>query len=492
MKFARAPALLVWVALAVIAGPAAAADYPGGYFGFNLGWAAVRIDEERIARNLAQSGLTMTSIDNDERGVGAKLFAGYRFNRYFTLEAGYFDLGDFGFTATTSPPGSLTGKIELQGLSLDPVFIWPITSKWSGLARIGATYAEAVTTYRASGSVSAPPDREEHEVNHRLGLGLQWDFSEPFSLRAEVERYRVDDAVGNAGDVDLYSMGAIYHFWTPAPARRAMTPLPAPPPPVAIRRAPVLIVVPAPVRTQQYCSILDIEFEINLAEIQREEKERLAVLGTFLQKYPDTTAVIEGHTDDVGTDADNMALSQRRAESVVRYLADTFRIAPSRLQAVGYGEARPLADNDTEEGKRMNRRIGAVIACASDIEGLTVMPARITVAMEMEFDLNQADVRPQYREELRKVANFLKANPAVTATVEGHTASLQGTAEQGLQLSRRRAESVVNYLVENFGIPRAQLAAEGFGKDRRFAYNTSAEGQQENRRVNIILNYPRR
>jgi len=208
-----------------------------------------------------------------------------------------------------------------------------------------------------------------------------------------------------------------------------------------------------------------------------------------MRKYPDTTAVIEGHTDEVGTTSDNMRLSQSRAESVVSYLVSR-GIARSRLQAVGYGETRPIADNRTEVGRRLNRRINAIIACATDIEGIELAPARITMAMEMEFDTNRAEVRPQYREELRKVANFMNANPGVTATVEGHTSNQQGTPAQAMQLSRRRAESVENYLANNFGIARSRLSAEGFGATRRFAYNTSAEGQQENRRINIILNYP--
>jgi len=242
-------------------------------------------------------------------------------------------------------------------------------------------------------------------------------------------------------------------------------------------------------RTQQYCGILDIQYEINRDVIQREEQEKLAVLETFLRKYPDTTAVIEGHTDEVGTDADNMRLSQRRAESVVSYLAGR-GIARSRMQAVGYGETRPIADNRTEIGKRLNRRINAIVACATDIQGLTTIPARTTMAMEMEFDTNSANIRQQDREELRKVANFMQANPRVSATVEGHTSNQQGTAAQAMQLSVRRAESVVNALA-NLGVDRMRLFVAGFGETRRFAYNTSVEGQQENRRVNIIFDFPR-
>jgi OmpA-OmpF porin, OOP family len=89
------------------------------------------------------------------------------------------------------------------------------------------------------------------------------------------------------------------------------------------------------------------------------------------------------------------------------------------------------------------------------------------------------------------VANFMKANPQVTATVEGHTSNQQGIApQQRVELSQRRAESVVNALVKEHGVERNRLSAEGFAQTRRFAYNTSVEGQQENRRVNIILDLP--
>ncbi len=263
---------------------------------------------------------------------------------------------------------------------------------------------------------------------------------------------------------------------------------------------PVSVVVPVQAQTEQYCSILDIRFEIDRDEMQREDKEKLAVLGTFMNKYPDTTAVIEGHTDNVGTAEDNMRLSQRRAESVVKYLVDNLHIAPSRLTAVGYGETRPIANNRSQEGKRQNRRIDAVIACATDIAGLTPAPARLTMAMVIEFDQNQAEIKPQYGDGLRKVADFLKANPSVTATVEGNAANLLlatpelgtlATPALGMKISQLRAQAVVDYLVGNLGVARSRLSVEAFGETRRFAYNTSKEGRQENRRVNIIFNYPK-
>jgi len=120
----------------------------------------------------------------------------------------------------------------------------------------------------------------------------------------------------------------------PVSPSSAVTPTP---PATIVAVEPVRVVVPIPARTEQYCAILDIQFEIDQDDIQREEKEKFAVLGTFLTKYPDSTVLIEGHTDNVGTSEYNMALSQRRADSVVSYLVDNLHIAPARLTAVGYG-----------------------------------------------------------------------------------------------------------------------------------------------------------
>jgi OOP family OmpA-OmpF porin len=252
----------------------------------------------------------------------------------------------------------------------------------------------------------------------------------------------------------------------------------------------VLVIVPVMAKTQQYCSILDVQFEINQKTVQREAEEKIDKVGIFMRKYPQTTAIIEGHSDEVGSAADNMRLSEVRAESVVTYLVDRANIDRSRLKSVGYGETRPIGDNKTPEGQRLNRRINAIIACATDIEGIAPVPNRITMAMEMEFDTNRADVRPQYRDELRKVASFMKANPKVRATVEGHTSNQRGSAAQAMTLSQQRAQNVVDAMVNEFGVERSRLSAAGFGETRRFAYNTSAEGQQENRRVNVILDFP--
>ena len=493
---ATASATLGLVALSVIAGSFAVAADSGWYVGSNIGQSRAKIDDPKITSGLLGAGFATTSITDDDRHVGFKLFGGYQFNRHFALEGGYFDLGEFGFTASTTPAGTLHGDVKLKGVNLDAVGILPFTQKFSGFGRVGVNYADVKDTFGGTGSVNViSPNRSKRAANYKFGVGLEYDFIESLGMRAEAERYRINDGVGNKGDIDLISLGLVYRFGGNPPAARAAIPPPLPAPAaapvVAMVPEPVVVpvVVPVPPRNQKYCSILDIQFEVNQVDIQRQEKEKLGVLGTFLNKYPDTTAVIEGHTDNVGQAEQNMKLSQRRAQSVVSYLEDNLHITPSRLSAVGYGDMRPLADNRTEEGKRQNRRIGAVVACATDIEGLKVIPARITMAMLIEFDRNKADIRPRYRDQLRRMANFLKANPSVSATVEGHTGNLQATPELAQEISQRRAQNVVNYLVDDFGIARSRLSAEGFGQARRYAYNTSLEGQQENRRVNIIIDY---
>ncbi|MBF8256653.1 MAG: OmpA family protein [Anaerolineales bacterium] len=495
MKLVRTVGALGLVGFAVVSGQAAVAAESGWYGGISIGQSRAGIHHERIA---AQLGVPVTSIsfDDDDSDVGFKLLAGRKFNRNFAVEGGYFNLGKFGFTANYPTANSFTGDIKLQGLNLDAVGILPFTEKFSAFGRVGLIYTKGKDRFTGTGAGAAvaafDPNPKKNDANYKYGVGLQYDFTRALGMRAEWERYRVNDAVGNKGDVDMLLVGLVYTFGTSEPAPRAVTPPPYVAP-VAAAPAPapkpVLVIVPIVAKTQQYCSILDIQFEINKSTVQREAEEKLDVLVTFMRKYPNTTAVIEGHTDEVGTSADNMRLSQSRADSMVNYVASR-GIARSRLQAVGYGETRPIADNQTQIGKRLNRRINAIIACATDIEGIAPIPARIAMAMELEFDARSAAVRPQYREELRKVANFMQANPRVTATVEGHTGDLQATAALAMEISQRRAQNVVNYLVTEFGVARSRLAAEGFGQTRRFAYNTNLEGQQDNRRVNIIFDFP--
>ena len=80
------------------------------------------------------------------------------------------------------------------------------------------------------------------------------------------------------------------------------------------------------------------------------------------KKQLDRNVTIEGHTDSYGGDQLNMQLSTDRAAAVKQYLLANMGIEPYRIQAVGYGEDRPIANNETAEGRAKNRRIDIVIS----------------------------------------------------------------------------------------------------------------------------------
>jgi len=82
----------------------------------------------------------------------------------------------------------------------------------------------------------------------------------------------------------------------------------------------------------------------------------LATVAEYMNKHPEATAEVYGHTDSVGDDRHNMDLSQRRAESVRTFLMN-FGVDGSRITAKGFGETQPKASNATPEGRLMNRRV---------------------------------------------------------------------------------------------------------------------------------------
>lgn len=107
----------------------------------------------------------------------------------------------------------------------------------------------------------------------------------------------------------------------------------------------------------------DVLFTTGHATLKSGATGHLDQLVAFLNRYPDRTAVIEGYTDNVGSEDYNQGLSERRAEAVRNYLTDQ-GIAAGRLRATGKGEASPVAGNDTAAGRQRNRRVEVVINTA--------------------------------------------------------------------------------------------------------------------------------
>lgn len=110
-----------------------------------------------------------------------------------------------------------------------------------------------------------------------------------------------------------------------------------------------------PIEADATIVLRNIFFDVNKSEIKSESFSELDKLVTLLKENPTLTIQINGHTDNVGSAADNMKLSKDRAESVVRYLVGK-GIPVSRLSSRGFGATEPVASNSTEQGKARNRR----------------------------------------------------------------------------------------------------------------------------------------
>ncbi len=108
-------------------------------------------------------------------------------------------------------------------------------------------------------------------------------------------------------------------------------------------------------------SLPDILFDLNKAALKPETKVIIGKLSGILLIMPDLNVRVEGYTDSTGSDDYNLRLSEERAQAVTAFLQEQ-GIDPARLQAVGYGKARPVADNGTAEGRKKNRRVEIVVA----------------------------------------------------------------------------------------------------------------------------------
>ncbi len=122
----------------------------------------------------------------------------------------------------------------------------------------------------------------------------------------------------------------------------------APPPPPAIPKGTKIAEIPGP------------NFDFNKASLTPAGRSKVTEAARVLKDHPNLTVAVEGFTDSVGSDAYNLRLSERRAQTVANHLVED-GINRSRLHVKGYGESRPITDNSTAEGRARNRRVEIVV-----------------------------------------------------------------------------------------------------------------------------------
>jgi OOP family OmpA-OmpF porin len=264
-------------------------------------------------------------------------------------------------------PASFDGSIS--GASLDVMRVFDRASRFSPYVLAGLGYQN--DNYKGL--------QGEANATASLGLGLMWDLyrnadgSRTVQLRPEV-RERWDFQTGSTFADTLAQVGIAFGWGPPRPAPAVEEPAapeapPPPPPPAkcsdsdgdgvcdADDKCPD---TPAGTKVDKVgCPLeqtLKLLFDFDSAELRPESITELERVVKFMNDVPFATAEIDGYTDSVGTDAYNLKLSDRRAKSVFDYLTSR-GVDPSRLKSMGYGEANPIAPNDTAEGRQENRRV---------------------------------------------------------------------------------------------------------------------------------------
>ena len=300
----------------------------------------------------------------DTYTVGVR--AGYNFTANLGLE-GYLNY------IPAQVEDANDADVKIYGYGVEGLYNFMPTS------RIVPFVAVGIGGYRY-GTPSGMPDINKLTVDY--GAGLKYFLKENIALRADVrhvlplnDRYNdllvtfgVNFAFGGKGK----EVAAVKMEETPAPKVHE-TVVEAPPAPKAPEvkveaqtapPAPAPIVEQKPVIKEKVSITLNIEFDTAKAVVKKKYNDDIKKVADFMKTHPETNAVIEGHTDNVDRHNDpsrNIKLSQARADSVRKYLIEKFGIDASRVSAVGYGPAKPIASNDTEEGRKKNRRIQAVI-----------------------------------------------------------------------------------------------------------------------------------
>jgi OOP family OmpA-OmpF porin len=223
-----------------------------------------------------------------------------------------------------------------------------------------------------------------------------------------------------------------------------------------------------------------VTFVTDSSEITPQGQLVLDSLVGGLARRAGTQLEIRGHTDDVGSEAYNLALSQRRAESVKAYLIGK-GLNGADLTTAGLGEMIHIAPNDTAEGREQNRRVTlqarGVICEARASEDL--------VLRGVTFKTNSAVITPTSKLVLDSAVAYLKARPNSAAEVRGHTDAV-GNDDANMRLSKARAESVRDYLVAA-GIDAGRLTANGYGEIEHIATNDTTAGREQNRRVTLRI-----
>ena len=305
----------------------------------------------------------------------------------FTFSVGYMFSEHWG--AELFGSGPFESDIKIKGVGKAKTnYVMPMLS-WLYYFNPGGR----VMPYLGAGvnfAVFFDEDPDDVDFNTAIGPaavgGIDFNLSERWFLSLDVRWVDMDSEMRVDGDrlgvvsFDPLMAGAMVGYRFGGTSYKAPQveepPPPPPPPPAPVAVAPTACTdsdgdgicdvddkcpnTPAGDTVDQFgCSLVSrlmIFFDFDRAELRPESIRELERVVDFMNQLPVATALIEGHTDSLGSTAYNQSLSERRAKSVYDYLTSR-GVNPGRLQAMGKGETSPIADNTTETGRQQNRRV---------------------------------------------------------------------------------------------------------------------------------------
>ena len=323
-------------------------------------------DTQEEGFSLAPSlGFLTHSASNQgaEDSSSASIAAGYQFASPWALELAY----------TIAEPGNPYGfgDVDVDQIRLDSLYHFGKSGDTQPYAVFGVGKNDI-----SGGLVNVD------ETIFNAGLGLKHQLSEALSLRSDIRAVRGDDSdtMQTAFNLGLHyvfgkSSGKSTPAAKPAPAPKHVEPpkqeldsdndgvvdsldqCPGSEAGAKVDEKGCYRILKEDVRVE-----LNIQFANNSDRVVSESLEQVEELANFMRQFPLTNVEIKGHTDDRGAASYNKQLSQKRAEAVATILEKAYQVDAARVNAVGYGEEQPIADNNTAEGRSANRRVEAVVS----------------------------------------------------------------------------------------------------------------------------------
>lgn len=309
----------------------------------------------------------VNALSCDDTGPAAGVFGGYRFGSRWSLELGYYDLGeaDAVYPRLTTTL-DVTGTID--GYALTALAAFPLTDTWEVFVRGGAFRWDAATASRefaASASDWSPA----------AGVGIGWHFRPAWQARLHYLMIAdAGDATTGETHGQLLAAGVSYRFGRAAAAAPVASSITAPPPaPAPIAAAPVAAAAALPPCPAPE-PLLDTEVYFGFDSARPSDTAALEPLLERLRRSPRSVVRVTGYTDSSGAGAYNLALSRRRAEAV----ADYFRnrgIDESRMTVDGAGESELITGEGRARDDAVSRRVRVVVPAVDASTNLDCKPA---------------------------------------------------------------------------------------------------------------------